>query len=98
MLTPAGARVLEFNARLGDPETQPLMMQLDEDLLALCAACAAGKLEARRLKVFSGVSVGIVLAAKGYPEAPQTGAAIEGLEAERSAEVQVFHAGTRRDG
>jgi phosphoribosylamine--glycine ligase len=97
MLTPAGARVLEFNARLGDPETQPLMMQLDEDLLALCAACAAGKLEARRLKVFGGVSVGIVLAAKGYPEAPQTGAPIEGLEAERSAEVQVFHAGTRRE-
>jgi phosphoribosylamine--glycine ligase len=90
--------VLEFNARLGDPETQPLMMQLDEDLLSLALSCARGSLEARALKVHPGVSVGVVLAAKGYPEAPVSGDAIEGLEAARSPNVQVFHAGTKRVG
>lgn len=96
MLTPHGPRVLEFNARLGDPETQPLMMQLDEDLVELCVECAHGALEARRLKVHPGVSVGVVLAAKGYPESPASGAPIEGLGEVKRA--QVFHAGTRRDG
>ncbi len=96
MLTPDGPRVLEFNARLGDPETQPLMMQLDEDLLDLCLSCARGALEARRLKVHPGVSVGVVLAAKGYPDSPVTGAPIEGLG--EVTRAQVFHAGTRRDG
>lgn len=96
MLDPRGMRVLEFNARLGDPETQPLMMQLDEDLLELCFDCARGALEPRRLRVHPGVSVGVVLAAKGYPEAPVTGDVIEGLGGVSGA--QVFHAGTRRDG
>ncbi|MBK7863992.1 MAG: phosphoribosylamine--glycine ligase [Archangiaceae bacterium] len=96
MLTPQGPRVLEFNVRLGDPETQPLMMQLDEDLLELCVACAEGKLEARTLKVHSGVSVGVVLAARGYPEKPVLGDEISGLESVTGA--QVFHAGTRREG
>src|SRR5207249_1404357 len=96
MLTPDGPRVLEFNARLGDPETQPLMMQLGEDLLELAHACARGELEPRKLQVLPGVSVGVVLAAKGYPEAPVTGDAIEGLSSVTRA--QVFHAGTKREG
>jgi phosphoribosylamine--glycine ligase len=96
MLTPSGPKVLEFNARLGDPETQPLMMQLDEDLLELALSCARGRLEARPLKVHPGVSVGVVLASKGYPEAPQTGDVIEGLAAERPPNVQVFHASTKQ--
>jgi phosphoribosylamine--glycine ligase len=96
MLTPEGPRVLEFNARLGDPETQPLMMQLDEDLLELSLSCSRGALDPRTLKVLPGVSVGVVLAAKGYPESPRTGDAIEGLAGVTGA--QVFHAGTKRDG
>jgi phosphoribosylamine--glycine ligase len=96
MLTPQGPKVLEFNCRLGDPETQPLMMQLDEDLLELMVSCARGQLAPRVLKVHPGASVGVVLAAKGYPEAPVSGDVIEGLGAERPANVQVFHAGTKR--
>jgi len=96
MLTPDGPRVLEFNARLGDPETQPLMMQLDEDLLELVSSCARGELSKQQLRVHPGVSIGVVLAAKGYPEAPVSGDAIEGLE--RVEGVEVFHAGTKRVG
>jgi phosphoribosylamine--glycine ligase len=96
MLTKSGPKVLEFNCRLGDPETQPLMMQLDEDLLELMLGCARGELTARTLRVNAGVSVGVVLASKGYPEAPVTGDVIEGLEAPRPPGVEIFHAGTKR--
>ncbi|MBL9037180.1 MAG: phosphoribosylamine--glycine ligase [Archangium sp.] len=92
MLTPNGPRVLEFNARLGDPETQVLMLQLDEDLLPLVHACATGSLAARPLRQKAGVSVAVVLAAEGYPESPKSGAVISGLEASGAT---VFHAGTR---
>jgi phosphoribosylamine--glycine ligase len=80
MLTKAGPKVLEFNARFGDPETQVLMMQLSEDVLPLLAACANGRLEPRPLEVHSGASVGVVLAAEGYPETPRKGQRIEGLK------------------
>ncbi len=96
MLTTQGPRVLEFNARLGDPETQPLLMQLDEDLVPLLVACARGQLQARPLKLAQGSSVAVVLAAHGYPEAPRAGDEIEG--AVSSASAQVFHAGTRQAG
>jgi phosphoribosylamine--glycine ligase len=96
MLTNDGPKVLEFNCRLGDPETQPLMMQLDEDLLELMLSCARGELKARALAVHAGVSVGVVLAAKGYPEAPVAGDLIEGLDASRATGVEVFHAGTKQ--
>jgi phosphoribosylamine--glycine ligase len=100
MLTPDGLRVLEFNARLGDPETQPLLMQLDEPLGALLLDCARGSLAPRPLRVRPGVAVGVVLAAHGYPGNPRTGDAIAGLSARAAdADVQVFHAGTaERDG
>lgn len=94
MLTPAGPRVLEFNARLGDPETQVLMMQLDEDLVSLLRACARGELTASRLAQRPGFSVGIVLAAGGYPDAPKTGDAIS-LPAVVTPPAQLFHAGTK---
>jgi phosphoribosylamine--glycine ligase len=96
MLTKDGPKVLEFNCRLGDPETQPLMMQLDEDLLELTLSCARGELKARTLAAKSGVSVGVVLASKGYPEAPVLGDVIEGLDAPRAADVELFHAGTKQ--
>jgi phosphoribosylamine---glycine ligase len=92
MLTPQGPRVLEFNARLGDPEAQVLMLQLGEDLLPLLEACARGRLEPRPLVAHPGVSVGVVLAAQGYPESPRRGQRVEGVESV-SAEAQVFVAG-----
>lgn len=98
MLTPAGPRVLEFNARLGDPETQVLMMQTAEDLLPWFLAAATGALPDRPLRTHPGVSVGVVLAAPGYPDAPSTGHVIEGLEGPLPEGVLVFHAGTKRSG
>jgi phosphoribosylamine---glycine ligase len=98
MLTPAGPRVLEFNARLGDPETQVLMMQTAEDLLPLFLAAAHGALPDRPLRTHPGVSVGIVLAAPGYPDAPATGHIIDGLDGPLPDGVLVFHAGTKRSG
>jgi phosphoribosylamine--glycine ligase len=92
MLTRSGPRVLEFNARFGDPETQVLMMQLAEDVLPLLEACARGGLESRPLAVHPGASVGVVLAAEGYPETPRRGDRIEGLDA-IPADASVFVAG-----
>lgn len=96
MLTGRGIRVLEFNCRFGDPETQVLMMQLAEDVLPLLHACAAGTLRARKLVVRGGASVGVVLAAHGYPQAPRAGDAISLPESLNDA--QVFHAGTQLEG
>jgi phosphoribosylamine---glycine ligase len=95
MLTPNGPRVLEFNCRFGDPETQPLMMQMGEDLLPWLSACGAGKLAPRPIASSPGHSVAVVLAAEGYPQAPRVGDVIEGLDSVQGA--QVFHAGTRSE-
>lgn len=91
MLTPSGPKVLEFNARLGDPETQVLMLQLADDLLPVLHACAKGALSSPTLRQHDGFSVGVVLAAEGYPEAPRTGDAIGALP----GDALLFHAGTR---
>jgi len=98
MLTRSGPKVLEFNARFGDPETQVLMLQLAEDLLPLLEACAWGRLEPRPLVVAPGASVGVVVAAEGYPDTPRRGQHIEGLETV-PAGVSVFMAGVEaKDG
>jgi phosphoribosylamine--glycine ligase len=98
MLTRNGPKVLEFNARFGDPETQVLMLQLGEDLLPLLDACARGQLEPRPLVLAPGASVGVVLAAEGYPDTPRRGQRIEGLEAV-PAGASVFMAGVEaKDG
>lgn len=98
MLTRSGPKVLEFNARLGDPETQVLMLQLGEDLLPLLEACAHGRLEQRALVQAPGASVGVVLAAQGYPDTPRRGQPIEGLDAV-PAGATVFMAGVEeKDG
>ena len=98
MLTGAGPRVLEFNARMGDPETQPLMMRLDCDLVPLLEACIDGTLDRRTLSWKPDAAVCVVMAAGGYPGAYERGHPISGLEAARQIEgVQVFHAGTKRD-
>ncbi len=97
MLTPQGPKVLEFNARLGDPETQPVLMQLAEDLVPLLRECARGTLKARPLQFAAGSSVAVVLAAHGYPESPRTGDAIEGLGSTPPGAL-IFHAGTKQTG
>ena len=101
MLTSAGPSVLEFNARFGDPETQVVLPLLDEDLLPLVRAAAAGALPAERHGTFvahHGAAVCVILASRGYPERPETGAAIEGLDTAWPHGIRVFHSGVERHG
>jgi phosphoribosylamine--glycine ligase len=98
MMTPAGAKVLEYNVRFGDPECQPLMMRLRSNLSDLLQACADGNLAGMRAEWDEGAAVCVVMAAGGYPGSYGKGHVITGLEdAEREAKVKVFHAGTVRD-
>jgi phosphoribosylamine--glycine ligase len=97
MLTESGPRVLEFNCRFGDPEAQVLMLQIDEDLLPLLAACAHGALRVGEVRARSDASVAVVLAAEGYPQSPRAGDLILGLDA-LPPSVMAFHAGTKLDG
>ncbi|NIR32522.1 MAG: phosphoribosylamine--glycine ligase [Gammaproteobacteria bacterium] len=100
MVGPGGcARVLEYNCRLGDPEAQPLLMRLRSDLLALCDAALAGRLDRVRAEWDPRVALGVVMAAAGYPGAYRKGAVIHGLDWARGPDAKVFHAGTAlRDG
>jgi phosphoribosylamine---glycine ligase len=94
-LTSEGPKVVEFNVRFGDPETQALMPRLKSDLGEVCLASATGDLAGARLEWSSEVCVSVVLAAHGYPGAYSSGSPITGLEeAESMAGVSVFHAGT----
>ncbi len=94
MLTPRGPRVLEFNARLGDPETQPILLRLRSDVVPALVASARGDLSATTLDFDPRAAVGVVLAAEGYPGAVARGDAIEGAAGPFPEGVQVFHAGT----
>jgi phosphoribosylamine--glycine ligase len=95
MLTAEGPHVIEFNARWGDPETQALVPRLDGDLLEALLATAEGRLAGVSLDVGDEACASIVLAARGYPDAPEQGAQISGVEAAAEREgVTVFHAGT----
>jgi phosphoribosylamine---glycine ligase len=99
MLTADGPRVLEYNCRFGDPETQSLMPLIDGDLLAVLAACAAGDLGSIDLAQGSRAAVTVVLAAGGYPARGDIGSPITGIEAAQEGGALVFHAGTAlRDG
>jgi phosphoribosylamine--glycine ligase len=92
-------RVIEFNVRFGDPETQPLVMQMEGDLVPLLEGAAAGRLDPGAAPAAEGAAVCVVLASGGYPREYATGKPIEGLEAaEALPGVAVFHAGTRREG
>lgn len=95
-LTSGGLRVIEFNARFGDPETQVVVAQLETPLAGLLYAAATGTLaEHEELRWHAGAAVTVVIAADGYPGTPQTGDVIHGIEAaEELAGVQVLHAGT----
>jgi len=92
------ARVIEYNVRLGDPETQPLLMRLDSDLVDLLAATAGGALEGVEAAWSPEPAIGVVIAAGDYPDGGSRGAPISGLDAARGAGCTVFHAGTARQG
>jgi phosphoribosylamine--glycine ligase len=94
MLTEDGPRVLEFNCRFGDPETQALLPLLEGDLLAALAGAAAGRTEGVDLAATSRAAVTVVLVAGGYPDAPQPGAEIVGIDDAEALGAIVFHAGT----
>ena len=95
MVEPDGSiKVLEFNCRFGDPETQPIMMRLKSDLPALCLKAVDGKLDECDTEWDPRPALGVVMAAGGYPEDYAKGDVIEGLPEDESADVKVFHAGT----
>jgi phosphoribosylamine--glycine ligase len=97
MLTDDGPRVLEFNCRFGDPETQSILPRLDADLLPLLHGAATGELADEPVAA-EGAAVTVVLAGGGYPERGDSGTPIEGIEAAETAGARVFHAGTARRG
>ncbi|MCS5620751.1 MAG: phosphoribosylamine--glycine ligase [Nitrospinaceae bacterium] len=99
MLTKLGTKILEFNARFGDPETQPLLVRMESDIVPLFEACIDGILEQCDLKWKPETSVCVVMAAKGYPGSYEKGKEISGLdEAGALPDVVVFHAGTKGEG
>ena len=95
MLTKNGPKVLEFNCRFGDPECQPIMSLIDEDLLPLLLSCANGSLREEPIAVKSGAACCVVMASAGYPGPIVKGVEIEGLKQTMDG-VVVFHAGTKR--
>ncbi|MBN8908728.1 MAG: phosphoribosylamine--glycine ligase, partial [Rhodospirillales bacterium] len=98
MLTADGPKLIEFNVRFGDPECQVLLLRLKSDLLAALQAACDGELRNFDLRWDDAAALGVVMAARGYPEAPERGSVIRGLEtAAAMPGVQVFHAGTEAD-
>ncbi len=98
MISPEGApKVIEYNCRFGDPETQPIMIRLQSDIVALCQAAIDGKLDSVSANWDSRPAVGVVLAAGGYPASYGKGDVISGLEAAVMDNAKVFHAGTSLD-
>jgi phosphoribosylamine--glycine ligase len=98
MVTDDGPRVLEFNCRFGDPETQAILPRIEGDLLATLAAAAGGDLRDAELEVGAGAAVTIVFAAASYPEGQDAGSTITGIDAAEGLGALVFHAGTARRG
>jgi phosphoribosylamine--glycine ligase len=99
MLTRTGPKLIEYNARFGDPECQVLMLRLEDDLLDLMLAAETGDLANHPAPRFrEATALTVVMAAKGYPGTPQTGGAIGGIDAAEASGAQVFQAGTKLDG
>lgn len=98
MITAAGPKVLEFNARFGDPETQPLLMRMQSDIIPIMESCIDGTLEGK-IQWSEQAAVCVVMAAGGYPGTYSKGDVIDGLdEAAKLPSVMVFHAGTQKNG
>jgi phosphoribosylamine--glycine ligase len=100
MITDDGPKVLEFNCRFGDPETQVVLPLVDEDLAALLYDIAGGELRNPRIKLHDANAVCVIMASSGYPDSYETGKPISGLESidEENEGVLVFHSGTRLSG
>ena len=98
MMTESGAKVLEYNVRFGDPETQAILVRLQTDFVEMCKAIISRNLENLKIEWQQGSSACVVLASKNYPQKPQTGDVIYGLDkVEQLENVVVFHAGTARN-
>jgi len=98
MLTPQGPKLVEYNARFGDPECQVLMLRLKSDIVPYLHACATGRLaELPAPEWRDEAAICVVMAADGYPEAPVSGSVIAGADDEPAEGVVIFHAGTKRD-
>jgi phosphoribosylamine--glycine ligase len=96
MIAPDGTpNVLEFNCRLGDPETQPIMMRLTSDLTVLCEAALAGRLDEVEATWDPRAALGVIMAAAGYPESSAKGDVIEGLDIATQMPGKIFHSGTQ---
>ena len=95
MLTESGPKVLEFNARFGDPETQPIMMRIENDIVPILEACIDGTLSTQTLEWKREPTVCVVMAAKGYPGSYEKGKEIRGLNLDENQQAVVFHAGTK---
>ncbi len=99
MISPEGQpKVIEYNCRFGDPETQPIMMRLQSDLVSLCQSALDHSLDQMSTEWDSRASVGVVLAAGGYPGSYEKGKPISGLENGNTDDAKAFHAGTRLNG
>jgi phosphoribosylamine--glycine ligase len=99
MILPDGSpRVIEYNCRFGDPEAQPMMMRLRSDLVQLCRAALAGRLDGVTLEWDPRVALGVVMAAGGYPDEYRKGDPISGADLPAADDLKVFHAGTRLQG
>lgn len=90
-------KVIEYNCRFGDPETQPIMLRMQSDLAALCLAGAKGELAGKQCQWDSRAAVGVVMAAGGYPGSYRKGDVIQGLDAAEKVHCKVFHAGTTKN-
>jgi len=98
-LTESGPKLVEFNARFGDPECQALMLRLKSDIVPYLMGAATGRLGELDAPLWrEEAAICVVLAAKGYPEAPETGTVIKGADQDFGEDVVVFQAGTERDG
>lgn len=98
MMTPEGAKVLEYNARFGDPETQSILVRLETDFVEICGAIFNKTLDKLNIRWKKGSSACVILAAENYPNKPKTGNQIHGLEKVKSMEnVYIFHSATARD-
>lgn len=95
MLTKSGPKVLEFNARFGDPETQPIMMRIKNDIVPIFEACIDGTLATQTLQWKQEPTVCVVMASKGYPGSYEKGKEISGLNSTINQQTVVFHAGTK---
>ncbi|MEI6201708.1 MAG: phosphoribosylglycinamide synthetase C domain-containing protein, partial [Enhydrobacter sp.] len=99
MIGKTGPKLIEYNCRFGDPETQVLMVRLKSDIVPALIACADGSLKHLTLRWSDDAALTVVMAANGYPDAYKKGTEIRGLEAAGKVDgVQVFHAGTKADG